>query len=59
MKRHHPLGDGVRLGAGAKVIGPFTIGAGSRVGANALVVHDVPPGSVVTGVVADAIDPVA
>ncbi|WP_282005230.1 hypothetical protein [Propioniciclava sinopodophylli] len=35
------------------------VGAGSQVGANALVVHDVPHGPVVTGVVADAIDPVA
>ena len=59
FKRHPTIGDGVLLGAGAKVIGPITVGAGSQVGANALVVHDVPPGSVVTGIVADTIDPVA
>ncbi len=60
FKRHPTIGDGVLLGAGAKVIGPITIGAGTQVGANALVVHDVPPNSVVTGVVADTtIDPVA
>ena len=60
FKRHPTIGDGVLLGAGAKVIGPITVGAGTQVGANALVVHDVPPNSVVTGVVADtSIDPVA
>ena len=60
FKRHPTIGDGVLLGAGAKIIGPITVGAGSQIGANALVVHDVPPNSVVTGVVADTtIDPVA
>ena len=60
FKRHPTIGDGVLLGAGAKVIGPITVGEGTQVGANALVVHDVPPNSVVTGVVADtSIDPVA
>jgi serine O-acetyltransferase len=59
FKRHPTIGDGILLGAGAKVIGPIRVGADSRVGSNALVVHDVPPGPVVTGVVADAIDPVA
>ena len=59
-KRHPTIGDGVLLGAGAKVIGPITVGAGSKVGANALVVHDIPPNSVVTGVVANTqSDPVA
>ncbi|HRL49417.1 MAG TPA: serine O-acetyltransferase [Propioniciclava sp.] len=60
FKRHPTIGDGVLLGAGAKVIGPITVGAGSKVGANALVVHDIPPNSVVTGVVANTqSDPVA
>ena len=60
FKRHPTIGDGVLLGAGAKVIGPITVGEGTQVGANALVVHDVPPNSVVTGVVADtSIDPVS
>ena len=60
FKRHPTIGDGVLLGAGAKIIGPITVGAGTKVGANALVVHDVPPNSVVTGVVANTqTDPVA
>jgi serine O-acetyltransferase len=44
------LGDGVFIGAGAKVLGAITIGDGARVGANAVVVHDVPPHSTVVGV---------
>ena len=38
------------IGAGAKVLGPITIGNDSRIGANAVVVKDVPPNSVVVGV---------
>ncbi|MFT3861838.1 serine O-acetyltransferase [Micropruina sp.] len=53
FKRHPTIGNGVLLGAGAKIIGPITIGEGSKVGANALVVKDVPPGSVVTGIPAN------
>ncbi len=53
FKRHPTIGNGVLLGAGAKIIGPITIGVGSKVGANALVVKDVPPGSVVTGIPAN------
>ena len=49
-KRHPTLGDRVTIGAGAKVLGPITVGSGSRVGANAVVVRDVPPDSVVVGV---------
>ena len=61
FKRHPTIGNHVLLGAGAKIIGPITVGDGSKVGANALVVHDVPPNSVVTGVVANtsAGEPVA
>jgi len=44
------IGDGVLLGAGAKILGPIRIGAGAIVGANAVVVHDVAPGEVVAGV---------
>jgi serine O-acetyltransferase len=40
----------VTIGAGAKVLGPITIGPGSRIGANAVVVKPVPPDSVVIGV---------
>jgi serine O-acetyltransferase len=49
-RRHPTVEDRVTLGAGAKVLGPVTIGAGSRIGANAVVVRDVPPDSVVVGV---------
>ncbi len=49
-KRHPTIGDRVTIGAGAKVLGPITIGAGSRIGANAVVVRDVPPDAVVVGV---------
>jgi serine O-acetyltransferase len=44
------LGDNVFIGAGAKIIGPVNIGAGARVGANAVVVKDVQPDTTVVGV---------
>jgi serine O-acetyltransferase len=49
-KRHPTLEDDVVVGSGAKVLGPITIGARTRIGANAVVVKDVPPDSVVVGV---------
>lgn len=49
-KRHPTLGDGVVIGAGAKVLGPITIGAGSAIGANAVVTKDAPEDSVLVGV---------
>ncbi|GAA4681363.1 serine O-acetyltransferase [Frondihabitans cladoniiphilus] len=49
-RRHPTIGDGVMIGAGAAVLGPIHVGPGSSVGANAVVTHDVPPGSVVVGV---------
>jgi len=49
-KRHPTLGDRVVVGAGAKILGAITIGADSRIGANAVVVKSVPPNSVVVGV---------
>lgn len=49
-KRHPTLGDGVAVGAGAKILGPVTIGAGSVVGANAVVTKDAPEDSVLVGV---------
>ncbi|HIZ34864.1 MAG TPA: serine O-acetyltransferase [Candidatus Ruania gallistercoris] len=49
-KRHPTLGDRVVIGAGAKVLGPITIGSDVQVGANAVVVKDVPDGAVVVGV---------
>jgi serine O-acetyltransferase len=44
------LGDDLFFGAGAKVIGPVQIGDGARIGANAVVVHDVPPHSTAVGI---------
>ena len=49
-KRHPTLGDGVAVGAGAKILGPVTIGAGSVVGANAVVTRDAPADSILVGV---------
>jgi serine O-acetyltransferase len=49
-KRHPTLEDDVVVGAGAKILGAITIGAGSRIGANSVVVKSVPPDSVVVGV---------
>jgi len=49
-KRHPTLEDNVVVGAGAKILGAITVGAGSRIGANAVVVKPVPPNAVVVGV---------
>lgn len=50
-KRKSPvIGDGVFIGAGAKIVGAVTIGDGARVGANAVVVHDVPADTTVVGI---------
>jgi len=49
-KRHPTLANGVVVGAGAKVLGPITIGEGARVGSNAVVVKDVPPGATAVGI---------
>ena len=49
-KRHPTIGDRVVIGAGAKVLGAIKIGDDSRIGANSVVVKEVPSGSVVVGV---------
>jgi serine O-acetyltransferase len=49
-KRHPTVEDNVVVGAGAKVLGAITIGANSRIGANAVVVKSTPPNAVVVGV---------
>jgi serine O-acetyltransferase len=49
-KRHPTIEDGVSIGTGAKLLGGFTVGAGSKIGANAVVLRDVPPNSTVVGV---------
>jgi serine O-acetyltransferase len=48
-KRHPTLGDNVTVGSGAKLLGPIAIGDGAKVGANTVVVEDVPPGATVVG----------
>ncbi|MGA8747109.1 MAG: serine O-acetyltransferase [Solirubrobacterales bacterium] len=48
-KRHPTVGDDVTIGAGAKLLGPISVGDGAKVGANTVVVEDVPPGATVVG----------
>ena len=48
-KRHPTIGDNVVIGAGAKVLGPFTVGSGSKIGALAVVLKAVPPNCTVVG----------
>ncbi|MBO9489211.1 serine O-acetyltransferase [Endozoicomonas sp. G2_1] len=49
-KRHPTLGDNVVIGAGAKVLGPITIGNGGKVGSNSVVVKDVPENATAVGI---------
>ena len=55
-KRHPTLEAGVVVGAGAKVLGPFTVGAGARIGSNAVVVRAVPPGATAVGIPARIVE---
>jgi serine O-acetyltransferase len=48
-KRHPTVEDNVTVGSGAKLLGPITIGHGAKIGANTVVIHDVPPNSTVVG----------
>jgi serine O-acetyltransferase len=48
-KRHPTLGDNVTVGSGAKLLGPIEVGHGAKVGANTVVVEDVPPNATVVG----------
>lgn len=57
VKRHPTLGDGVIVGSGAQILGPFKVGENARVGANAVVVREVPPGVTVTGIPARVVMP--
>ncbi|HVN96118.1 MAG TPA: serine O-acetyltransferase [Syntrophorhabdaceae bacterium] len=50
VKRHPTVGSNVVVGAGAKILGPITIGDNTRIGANSVVVNDVPPNSIVVGI---------
>jgi len=49
-KRHPTLGRGVVIGAGAKLLGPIVVGDGAKVGSNAVLVKDVPPGATAVGI---------
>ncbi len=55
-KRHPTLGAGVTVGAGAKILGPFLVGAGARVGSNSVVVKEVPAGATVVGIPARIVE---
>jgi serine O-acetyltransferase len=48
-KRHPTVQDNVTVGSGAKMLGPITVGHGAKIGANSVVIHDVPPNSTVVG----------
>lgn len=48
-KRHPTVEENVTIGSGAKLLGPIRIGHGSKIGANTVVIHDVPPMSTVVG----------
>jgi serine O-acetyltransferase len=49
-KRHPTIGDNVVIGSGAKVLGPFTVGSGSKIGSNSVVVREVPANATVVGI---------
>ncbi len=55
-KRHPTIGDGVIIGAGAKILGAITIGAGARIGANALIIRPVPAGTTMVDAAARPLD---
>jgi serine O-acetyltransferase len=55
-KRHPTLGKGVVVGAGAKILGPFEVGEGARIGSNSVVVKPVPPGATVVGIPARIVE---
>ena len=56
-KRHPTLGNGVVIGAGAKVLGPITVGDNARIGSNSVVVKDVPCGATMVGIPAHQVTP--
>lgn len=49
-KRHPTIKDNVLIGTGAKILGPITIGENSKIGANAVVLKDVPPNTIAVGI---------
>jgi serine O-acetyltransferase len=58
QKRHPTIRNGAIIGSGAQVLGPITVGEGARVGANAVVTKDVPPGVTAVGIPARVVMPV-
>jgi serine O-acetyltransferase len=56
-KRHPTIGNGVIVGAGAAVLGPFTVGHEARIGSNAVVLKEVPAGTTVVGIPARPVGP--
>ena len=55
-KRHPTISDNVIIGAGAKVLGPITVGKSSKIGANSVVTKNVPANTVVVGIPARVVD---
>jgi serine O-acetyltransferase len=55
-KRHPTLGKGVVVGAGAKILGPFTVGDNAKIGSNSVVVKAVPAGATVVGIPARVVE---
>jgi serine O-acetyltransferase len=56
-KRHPTLGNGVVIGAGAKVLGPVQVGDGARIGSNSVVLKNVPAGATVVGIPGHVVNP--
>ncbi|SMF93466.1 serine O-acetyltransferase [Methylomagnum ishizawai] len=56
-KRHPTLGNGVVVGAGAKILGPITVGDGARIGSNSVVLKSVPAGATVVGIPGHMVSP--
>ncbi len=56
-RRHPCLGNGVEVGAGAKILGAIDVGDGARIGAQAVVLGDVPPGATAVGIPAHVVAP--
>ncbi len=54
-KRHPTIKDNVIIGAGTKILGPITVGANSKIGANSAVLKDIPEGATVVGMAADIV----